>query len=80
MDNIGNKDTVSVMKQVFAAIIVYLLIVLNVNDIIISFVFIANRALYYVYDEVVFYLNNRRDIGKVVKFYTNRSKDKKKVK
>jgi len=76
----GNNDTVSVMKQVFAAVIVYILIALNVNDIIISFVFIANRTLYYVCEEVVFYLKNRRDIGKVVEFYTHRSKDKKKEK
>ena len=80
IDNIGNSDTVNVVKQVFAAVIVYILIVLNVNDIIISFVFIANRALYYVCEEVAFYLNNRKDIQKVVEFYTNKTKVKKKIK
>lgn len=78
-DNLENYSTISVIKQVFAAVIAYVLIVLNVNDIIISLVFIANRGLYYICEEAAFYLNNRRDISKVVTFYT-KNLDKKKIK
>uniref|UniRef100_A0A6C0H791 Uncharacterized protein n=1 Tax=viral metagenome TaxID=1070528 RepID=A0A6C0H791_9ZZZZ len=77
---IGSNDTIDVVKQVFSAVIVYLLIVLNVNDIIISFVFIGNMVLYYVCEETCFYMKNRKDIHKVVEFYTNKTKSKKTIK
>ncbi|NBP02799.1 MAG: hypothetical protein EBU90_22315 [Proteobacteria bacterium] len=77
---IGSNKTIDVVKQVFSAVIVYLLIVLNVNDIIISFVFIGNKVLYYICEETCFYMKNRQDIQKVVEFYTNKTKSKKTIK
>jgi hypothetical protein len=64
-----NLTQSEIMKKVFTVMIVYSLVILNINDIIISLVFISSEWLYYGSEEITFYLRNHRDIQKVVKFY-----------
>lgn len=70
MYNVSNK-----LKKIITSVIVYYLILFNVNDIIITLVLISNNIVYYILEELYFFIYNIRSIRKVIRLY---NKDKKK--
>jgi hypothetical protein len=64
------------IKRYITGLIMYLLLLLNTNDLIISMIFICHPIIYYVCEEILFFIQNIYDIKKVLAFY---SKEDKKV-
>lgn len=54
-------------------IITYCLLLLNTNDLIISAIFVLYRFIYLICNEIVFFINNRLDIKKILDFYQEKS-------
>ena len=49
--------------------VIYLLVLLNSNDLIISLIFIGYKYLYYFGKEIYFFIKNQKDIEKVIDYY-----------
>lgn len=53
----------------FTIFIIYSMLILGVNDLLITIVCINYKTLYYIYSELKFYIQNKKDIKKVLNFY-----------
>ena len=61
-------------KRYTTGLVMYLLLLLNTNDLIISVIFICHPIIYYVFEEILFFIHNIYDIKKVMNFYNNEDK------
>jgi hypothetical protein len=62
------------MRKLLTSIIIYYLLLFNVNDIIITMVLIGNSVVYYILGELYFFIININSIKKVVKMYDKKKK------
>lgn len=67
----------SSIKRVPIVIVVYLLVLLNTNDLIISSICVGYEFIYYLLKEIFFFIYNLDDIKKILKFYHKKSREKK---
>ena len=64
------------MMRKYIVVVVYILVLLNTNDLIISAIFVGYELIYYILEEVYFFIRNVDDIKKILKFYYNKSETK----
>ena len=62
-------------KNIITGILIYFLIIIHINDIIITLVIITHKIIYYWLSEVYFYVTNYKNIKKVIKIYDTPSRD-----
>jgi hypothetical protein len=62
------------LKRYITGLIMYLLLLLNTNDLVISVIFISHPIIYYIFEEILFFTRNIYDIKKVMNFYNNGDK------
>lgn len=62
-------------KNIITGILIYFLIIIHINDIIITLVIITHKMIYYWLSEVYFYVRNYKNIKKVIKIYDTPSRD-----
>lgn len=55
-------------------ILLYFLILLNTNDLIISSIFVLYKFIYFFCCELLFFINNAKDITKILDFYQKKGK------
>jgi hypothetical protein len=60
-------------SQFYSTVIFYTFVSLNINDLIISLLFLRYDLLYTVATELVFFIKNKRNIKKVVSYYASRT-------
>jgi len=58
------------LKNIITCIIVYLLLLFNVNDIIITIVIISDKFIYYFLEELYFFSLNANNMRKIIKQYS----------
>lgn len=56
-------------KKIFISYVVYFMIILGINDLVIALICANYKVLYYITNEIYFYIENKRDIKKVLNFY-----------
>jgi hypothetical protein len=56
-------------KNIITSILVYFLIIFNINDLIITLVIITHKILYYWLEEICFFVKNTENVKKVIKMY-----------
>lgn len=52
-------------------IVVYALVMLHANDLLIALVVFGHRFMFVIFEELVFYIQNYKSIGKVLEYYYN---------
>jgi hypothetical protein len=62
------------IKRYITGLVMYLLLLLNTNDLVISVIFICHPIIYYVFEELLFFIHNIYDIKKIMNFYKNGDK------
>lgn len=62
------------LKNVITSLIVYLLLLFNVNDIIITLVIISDKFIYYCLEEIYFFSLNAKNMRKMIKEYSESRK------
>lgn len=53
-------------------LVLYFLLLFNVNDLVISTIFVLYKLIYLIYCELVFFITNLNDIHKILSFYQNK--------
>jgi hypothetical protein len=66
-----NNDYVILLKKIFITSILYFFVIINSNDIIVSFLFVFRYIFYYVLVDLLFFVKNYKLINDTVKFYKN---------
>jgi hypothetical protein len=61
-------------KNIITSLIVYFLIIFNINDLIITLVIISNKLVYYWVAEIYFFTRNIKNVRKVIKTYEQDTK------
>lgn len=61
-------------KNIITSLIVYFLIIFNINDLIITLVIISNRLVYYWIAEIYFFSRNIKNVRKVINTYEQDNK------
>jgi hypothetical protein len=56
-------------KNIITSILLYFLIIFNINDIIITLVIITHKIIYYWLEEIYFFIKNTENVKKVIKMY-----------
>lgn len=59
------------MERCGVVIVLYLLLLFNINDLVISTILVLYKFIYLIYCELAFFVSNVNDIKKVLKFYKN---------
>lgn len=62
------------IKRYITGLVIYLLLLLNINDLVISVIFICHPIIYYVCEEILFFIRNIYDIKKIMNFYNKGDK------
>lgn len=62
------------IKNIITSIIVYFLILFNINDLNITFVIILHKFIYYCIEEIYFFIINIQNVKKVIRMYETPSK------
>jgi hypothetical protein len=62
------------LKRYITVLCIYCLILTNVNDLIISGVFVLNPVIIYIFEEIVFFVRNLEDIKKILNYYISDDK------
>lgn len=63
------------IKNIITTILVYFLIIFNINDIIITLVIVTHKIVYYWLEEVYFFIRNIDNVKKVIKMYETPSRE-----
>ena len=56
-------------RNIVTSLILYFLIIFNINDLIITIIIISNKLVYYWIEEIYFFSCNIKNIRKVIKSY-----------
>lgn len=62
------------LKRYITSLVIYLLIVFHTNDLIVSSVFVIHPVIYYIVEEIIFFVKNSNDIHKILDFYNRKDK------
>jgi hypothetical protein len=63
------------VKNIITSILVYFLIIFNINDLIITLVIVTHKLIYYLLEEIYFFLKNTENVKKVIKMYETPSRE-----
>jgi hypothetical protein len=63
------------VKNIITSILVYFLIIFNINDLIITLVIITHKIPYYWLEEIYFFIKNTENVKKVIKMYETPSRE-----
>lgn len=63
------------IKNIITSILVYFLIIFNINDLIITLVIITHKIVYYWLEEIYFFVKNTENVKKVIKMYETPSRE-----
>jgi hypothetical protein len=63
------------VKNIITSILIYFLIIFNINDLIITLVIITNKIVYYWLEEICFFVKNTENVKKVIKMYETPSRE-----
>lgn len=63
------------IKNIITSILVYFLIIFNINDLIITLVIVTHKLVYYWLEEIYFFMNNTENVKKVIKMYETPSRE-----
>jgi hypothetical protein len=63
------------VKNIITSILVYFLIIFNINDLIITLVIITHKLVYYWLEEIYFFVKNTENVKKVIKMYETPSRE-----
>lgn len=63
------------VKNIITSILVYFLIIFNINDLIITLVIITHKIVYYWLEEIYFFVKNTENVKKVIKMYETPSRE-----
>jgi len=63
------------VKNIVTSLLVYFLIIFNINDLIITFVIVTHRLIYYWLEEIYFFTKNTSNVKKVIKMYDTPSRE-----
>lgn len=63
------------IRNIVVSFLIYLLILFNINDLIITIVILTNSIVYYCLKELLFFTFNINNIKKIIKMYTVQSKE-----
>lgn len=72
---LNNREykTTKFMERSGIIIVLYCLLLFNINDLVISTIFVLYKFIYLIYCELIFFVNNVDDIKKVLIFYKSQS-------
>jgi hypothetical protein len=72
---LNNREykTTKFMERSGIVIVLYCLLLFNINDLVISTIFVLYKFIYLIYCELIFFVNNVDDIKKVLIFYKSQS-------
>lgn len=68
------RSTKNKIKNITTGIILSYLLIFNINDIIITFFLLIHRIIYYILEELYFFILNSHNIKKVIKKYDTNKK------
>jgi len=57
------------VKNVITSIFLYFLIIFNINNLLITFMLIIHKIIYYYLEEIFFFIKNIKNIKKIIKVY-----------
>jgi hypothetical protein len=63
------------LKNVTTSLLVYFLIIFNINDLIITLVIVTHKLVYYWLEEIYFFIKNIQNVKKVIKMYETPSRE-----
>lgn len=63
------------LKNVTTSLLVYFLIIFNINDLIITLVIVTHKIVYYWLEEIYFFIKNIQNVKKVIKMYETPSRE-----
>ena len=63
------------IKNIITSILIYFLIMFNINDLIITVVIITHTIVYYWLEEIYFFIRNIENVKKVIRMYETPSKE-----
>ena len=63
------------IKNIITSILVYFLIIFNINDLIITLVIVTHKIVYYWLEEIYFFIRNTENVKKVIKMYETPSRE-----
>jgi hypothetical protein len=63
------------VKNIITSILIYFLIIFNINDLIITLVIITHKIVYYWLEEIYFFVKNTENVKKVIKMYETPSRE-----
>jgi hypothetical protein len=63
------------VKNIITSLLVYFLIIFNINDLIITLVIVTHKIIYYWFEEVYFFIKNTENVKKVIKMYETPSRE-----
>jgi hypothetical protein len=62
-------------KNIITSLLVYFLIIFNINDLIISLVIVTHKIIYYWLEEIFFFIKNTENVKKVIRMYETPSRE-----
>jgi hypothetical protein len=63
------------VKNITTSLLVYFLIIFNINDLIITLVIVTHKIIYYWFEEIYFFIKNTENVKKVIKMYETPSRE-----
>lgn len=63
------------IKNITTSLLVYFLIIFNINDLIITMVIVTHKIVYYWLEEIYFFIKNIQNVKKVIKMYETPSRE-----
>lgn len=63
------------LKNIITSLLVYFLIIFNINDLIITLVIVTHKIIYYWLEEIYFFMKNTENVKKVIKMYETPSRE-----
>jgi hypothetical protein len=57
------------IKNIITSLILYFLLIFNINEVIITLVILTHKIVYYILEEIYFFIKNTKNVKKVIKMY-----------
>jgi hypothetical protein len=63
------------LKNIITSLLVYFLIIFNINDLIITLAIVTHKLIYYWLEEIYFFIKNTENVKKVIRMYETPSRE-----
>jgi hypothetical protein len=63
------------LKNIITSLLVYFLIIFNINDLIITLAIVTHKIIYYWFEEIYFFIKNTENVKKVIRMYETPSRE-----